>query len=709
MRFSHLVLCCALGLLAVAPSAAGAFDFTGRPTGIFRTATVDHGEWIYTNGLHQARGANTDGLHRTDYFKAVDPQGDDPTHINRDLYNALTYDFFGSHRSTHNGDYQLPTDATKYPEGTADLAEVRMAVEGAELHVRFEWNSFPSAGAQIATLTFGGAQSAVRAWPHNAKLTSGWETALTVWGTGGTVTQASGGEAPVAVSAGDHVTEATIPLSALPAGPWTLTGGSGLDDPAHPGQYWDVPAGVSSATAPGSGGATTPTNVWDLLFADDHPWTFDERRQSDDLAAGTAAADTAVVDPADLRDHRTLHAPQRTGDIERMFTSSISEGDGINRTGGSQVPQGNPGYGFDETWHYTGRLQPYGMHVPDRYPGSRRAWPLIVYLHGFANYLDEAYYNPVGLVDEADRQGYLVATPLERGDYSYQNEGMVDVLEVLRDVERHYHVDRNRIYLMGHSMGGYGTNRIGMHFPDLFAAIAPAEGTDSAELHANLRNVPWYETSALEDLDAGAQQATGLYNSLAADGYDATLLVYGMKIHEYSSIYEKLPDLFRFFGAHRRDPDPAVVTWTRPADDNPKLGLVFDGAYWLSGVTSAPGGTAATVTVTSDAIEHRVPDPAAAQHTQEVVFDPNSPTRRSIGERYVTTPGFQPAGPLSNTLEVVAAHTAALTVDLDRARLDLQGLRILGQADAPTQLTLHRGHGADVTITLPAGASERTL
>ena len=262
---------------------------------------------------------------------------------------------------------------------------------------------------------------------------------------------------------------------------------------------------------------------------------------------------------------------------------------------------------------------------------------------------------------------------------------------------------------MGHSMGGYGTNRIGMHFPDRFAAIAPAEGTDSAELHANLRNTPWYETSALEDLDAGGRAAKGLYDSLSADGYDATLLTYSFKIHEYSSIYEGLPALFRFFGEHRRDPNPATVTWTRPGDDNPALGLVFDGAYWLSDVTSRAGGAAATVTVTSDAIAHRPLDPAAAQRTEEVVFDPNSPTKRSLGQRYRTTPGYQPAGATANTLRVDAARAGALTVDLDRAGLDRDGLRIVATTDGPTELTLHSAGAPDVTVTLATGGSDRTL
>jgi hypothetical protein len=216
-----------LALLLLAPSAeAGGWpSWKGEPTGIFRTARYDAGEWIYTNGIQQARGANSDGLHRTDYFKATDPHGDDPTHIPRDVYNAVTYDAFGSHRAAHNGDYQLPTDSKKYPVGTADLAEVRLAVRGADLYVRFLWNSFPRPDAQIATLTFNG--SASHPWPRNARVSSPWQKALSVWGTGAALADAAGGEQPIDVQARDHVTEVRVPLSALPAGPWTLRGGAG--------------------------------------------------------------------------------------------------------------------------------------------------------------------------------------------------------------------------------------------------------------------------------------------------------------------------------------------------------------------------------------------------------------------------------------------------------------------------------------------------
>ncbi len=76
-------------------------------------------------------------------------------------------------------------------------------------------------------------------------------------------------------------------------------------------------------------------------------------------------------------------------------------------------------------------------------------------------------------------------------------------------MSRRYRVDPDRIYLMGHSMGGYGTNNLATHHPDLFAAVAPAEGTDSADLHANLRNTPWFEMTAEEDLDTPGPEGEG--------------------------------------------------------------------------------------------------------------------------------------------------------------------------------------------------------
>ena len=282
-------------------------------------------------------------------------------------------------------------------------------------------------------------------------------------------------------------------------------------------------------------------------------------------------------------------------------------------------------------------------------------------------------------------------------------------MEVLRDVEAHYRVDRNRVYLMGHSMGGYGTNNVATHHPDLFAAVAPAQGTASQDLHGNLRNVPWFEISSDEDLDFMAQDAKALYDTLSADGADATLLVYHMKIHEYSSIYDTLDRLFDFFGAHRRTRDPATVSWTkRPGDDDPKLGLSYDGAYWLHGVTAADATKPATVVATTGAIAHRVRDPKAAKRTHDTI-DTGGPSGRTTAELYRTIPDAGVAAKRSNTLTVVARNVAAFHVNAARTRLRLKrrALRVTVDADRPVRISLSGLSRRRVRLRVDGGRSVR--
>ncbi|MCU1595920.1 MAG: hypothetical protein JWO12_3312 [Frankiales bacterium] len=705
----------ALLLLPTAPARAAAWHaWTGSPTDVFRTGQYSQGEWIYTNGIRQARGANTDALERSDYYAGVKSSPVDPTRISVDLYNALTYDFFGAHRAAHNGDYVLPN---ALPAGTGEVAEVRLAVSDGDLFVRFLWNSFPTPNAQIATLTFGTPTSPVTAWPHNAKLTGRFDKALTIWGSGADVNGTS-----VAVRTGDHTTEARVPLSLLPSGPWSLQGGSGL---ANGPAYVDVPPGPPLGSAPASGGATSPTNVWGLLFAGDSPWSFDELHQSRQLTAGLDTS-TAVVSRALLSARATQLAPVQHGDFSRLLHSKLPSHDGISkdRSGALGTPAISPPIpvpDFNVSYFYNGALQDYAMHVPASYTGAT-AKPLVLYLHGYTGLPEEPFRNPTGLVDAIDKKGWLFASALGRGDYFYRGgtPGEADVLEVLADVEKRYNVDRSRIYVMGHSMGGYGSNNIATHHPDLFAAVAPAEGTDSADLFANLRNTPWLEVTAEEDLDMMGKNAKAMYAALSSAGYDATLLDYSLKTHEYSSIYDNLPRLLAFFSAHQLGSDPAVITWTRPVgQDNPALHQRYDGAWWLRDVTPAAGVTRPTVTVESLAKPH--PQVGKASRVDKMV-DEGGPTGRTGAELFQTIPTRALAALNPDTLVITSKGARSASVRLrdanllGRPEIDLVStvdrafsLRLVGETRTLERLVdgvrtgLVRPSGGALTVALPAG------
>ena len=80
----------------------------------------------------------------------------------------------------------------------------------------------------------------------------------------------------------------------------------------------------------------------------------------------------------------------------------------------------------------------------------------------------------------------------------------------MADVQRNYKVDAARIYLMGHSMGAYGTWSIAMNHPDLFAALGPISGGGSAAGMVKIRNIPEYVVHGDDDRTVAVTQSRNM-------------------------------------------------------------------------------------------------------------------------------------------------------------------------------------------------------
>jgi hypothetical protein len=198
-------------------------------------------------------------------------------------------------------------------------------------------------------------------------------------------------------------------------------------------------------------------------------------------------------------------------------------------------------------------------------------------------------------------------------------------------------------------------------------------------------------------------QAKLLYSNLSADGYDATLVDYKFKIHEYSSIYDTLPRIFAFFAAHKRNPDPAVVTYSRlPGEDVPAIGLTYDHAYWVSGLRSADATKRSDTNVESLGISHGALRPAAAIKT-DVIGDEGGPTGppRTLRELFQTTPAYAAPAPTSNGAVLGLTNVSAISLDLGRMRLvDDCTLTLQVTSDQPVTISL-----GSRQVSAPAGTS----
>lgn len=239
-----------------------------------------------------------------------------------------------------------------------------------------------------------------------------------------------------------------------------------------------------------------------------------------------------------------------------------------------------------------GALQTYSVWVPLEYGGS--PYPLIVWLHGY-----QRRNSPYQCQVPPEIEGAIVVSPSARGSYDYKYLSEVEVLNTIEDIKKHYSIDPDRIYLMGHSMGGTGAWSLAVHYPHLFSAVSPSSGNTDHRIweerwEAPLERTPRSSLRAfLEDADSSVTYAPNLRNI-------PVLCLHGTKddivdvehsrrmvraLTEFSSMvaYEELPRGHRlseierkgrWLLRHRRRRYPAQVSLKCSR-------LRYSRAYWL--------------------------------------------------------------------------------------------------------------------------------
>jgi predicted peptidase len=132
--------------------------------------------------------------------------------------------------------------------------------------------------------------------------------------------------------------------------------------------------------------------------------------------------------------------------------------------------------------------QPYRLYVPRAAASAAQPLPLLVVLHG-RGVDHNAWFDLTPVTRIAEQHGYLVAAPNGRGERYYENEGEHDVLDVIDEVIRLCPVDPDRVYLTGHSMGGWGAWYVGSRNAERFAAICPMAAPVPMELLERTRRL----------------------------------------------------------------------------------------------------------------------------------------------------------------------------------------------------------------------------
>lgn len=232
----------------------------------------------------------------------------------------------------------------------------------------------------------------------------------------------------------------------------------------------------------------------------------------------------------------------------------------------------------ERTYHFAeaGKDIPYSLFVPSTYDAANSS-PLVVALHGLGSSASQMIRYR-GMTDLAERHGYIVVAPegynshgwygslgpgknrsserFAKGTPDPENLGALsekDVFNVIDIVKAEFTVDPDRVYLMGHSMGGGGTLYLGMKYKELWAglgAIAPAIYSNPEQL-SSIATMPIIVVQGDEDRLVKVENTRRWTETMKRLQMPYRYIEVPGGNH-VSVAPENLPAIFTFFDQHRR-------------------------------------------------------------------------------------------------------------------------------------------------------------
>jgi predicted peptidase len=195
----------------------------------------------------------------------------------------------------------------------------------------------------------------------------------------------------------------------------------------------------------------------------------------------------------------------------------------------------------------------YLLYLPKGHDDAQEPWPLLMFLHGAGergNDLERVkLHGPAKLIDQGREFPFVVVSP-----QCPENRGWdIEALDALLDeIVATRHIDENRVYLTGLSMGGFGTWALAIAHPDRFAALAPICGGGAPRLTRQIAHLPTWVFHGAKDETVPLKESENMVEALKGFGGNVKFTVYPEAGHDsWTEAYDN-PELYEWFLTHRR-------------------------------------------------------------------------------------------------------------------------------------------------------------
>jgi len=227
----------------------------------------------------------------------------------------------------------------------------------------------------------------------------------------------------------------------------------------------------------------------------------------------------------------------------------------------------------------SGSLHRYMVYVPENW-NRAQSWPVILFLHGSgergAEGMDEIQIGlPQAIRLHPERWPFVVVMPqVPFSHHHWTDPDMMEVAIAALDAEvKEFHGDRDRTYLTGISLGGYGVWEIARAYPHRFAALVPVCGgvfwsykpdrwhevnTLPPEYARSVGRTPVWIFHGADDPVVSPRQSELMFQALKAAGGDVRFWEYaGVKHQVWERAYAE-PQLPRWMLAQRLSTIPKL-------------------------------------------------------------------------------------------------------------------------------------------------------
>lgn len=195
----------------------------------------------------------------------------------------------------------------------------------------------------------------------------------------------------------------------------------------------------------------------------------------------------------------------------------------------------------------------YLIRYPNNFEKGKK-YPVILFLHGSGGRGEDInlvknnpYFN---LTNDIEDFPFITIAPQCRENTWY------DVLYWLKDLSKKISeedfTDKDRIYVMGPSMGGYGTWQLAMSLPELFAAIVPLCGGGMCWNASRLVNMPIWAFHGAKDHLVNVMESINMVNKINDLGGNAKLTIYPDRKHDAWTPTYTNPEVFEWLLTNKR-------------------------------------------------------------------------------------------------------------------------------------------------------------